>query len=136
LVSASAFYEWLKGPAKAEQPFAIAMADGSPMTLAGLWDSWRDRASGERVQSFTIITGPPNALTGRLHDRMPVILEAEDWPRWLGEEDATPEELLALLCPYPAEAMTAWPVGAAVGNVRNEGPELLDAIRPPIEAPS
>ena len=56
---------------------------------------------------------------------LPVILPREFWRRWLGEERAKADELLALLRPYPAEAMRAYPVAARVGNVRNNDPELL-----------
>ena len=60
-----------------------------------------------------------------LHDRMPVILAQSDWPKWLGEEPTTEEELLALLRPYPNDTLKIWPVGAAVGNVKNNGAELV-----------
>jgi putative SOS response-associated peptidase YedK len=59
-----------------------------------------------------------------LHDRMPVILLERDWPKWLGEEAATDDELLALLKPCPDDALRIWPVGEAVGNVKNTGPQL------------
>jgi putative SOS response-associated peptidase YedK len=59
-----------------------------------------------------------------LHDRMPVTLTETDRPKWLGEEPATEEKLLALLAQCPDEALKIWPVGAAIGNVKNNGPEL------------
>jgi putative SOS response-associated peptidase YedK len=59
-----------------------------------------------------------------LHDRMPVILAESDWPKWLGEEPASENELLAMLRPCSDDVLKAWPVGAAVGNVKNNGPEL------------
>jgi putative SOS response-associated peptidase YedK len=62
-----------------------------------------------------------------LHDRMPVILAEEDWAKWLGGEPASEEELLALLKPCPDDALKIWPVGKAVGNVKNNGPQLIDA---------
>jgi putative SOS response-associated peptidase YedK len=76
------------------------------------------------VRSFTIITTTPNALCAEIHDRMLVILPPQVWPVWLGEEPADAERLKALLAPYPAEAMTAWPVSQRVGNVRNNEPNL------------
>jgi putative SOS response-associated peptidase YedK len=82
-------------------------------------------ASGETIKSFTIITGAPNPLGEPIHDRMPVILEPEDYARWLGEEPASAQELRALLRPYPAEPMRIYPIGQAIGNVRNEGPDLI-----------
>ena len=79
------------------------------MALAGLWENWKSPA-GEWVRSFTIVTCPPNELCGQIHDRMPVILPPATWPSWLGEETAEPEQLKALLAPYPAEDMKMRPV--------------------------
>jgi hypothetical protein len=59
---------------------------------------------------------------------MPVILAEDDWPKWLGEEPATEEELLGLLKPCPDEALKIWPVNKAVGNVRNKGRELIEPL--------
>jgi putative SOS response-associated peptidase YedK len=64
---------------------------------------------------------------------MPVILAEADWPKWLGEEPATEQELLALLKPCPDEALKIWPVDNAVGNVRNTGPELIRPLEPELE---
>ena len=63
-----------------------------------------------------------------LHDRMPVILAENDWPKWLGEEPASEQELLALLKPCPDEALKIWPVDKMVGNVRNNGPQLISPV--------
>ena len=65
-----------------------------------------------------------------LHDRMPVILDEADWPKWLGEQPATKDELCALLKPCPDGALTIWPVDNKVGNVRNMGPQLIRPIDP------
>jgi putative SOS response-associated peptidase YedK len=80
------------------------------------------------------VTGEPNALLDPIHDRMPVILPPQAWPLWLGEEDASPKELFALLQPYPAELMRAYPIGRAVGSVKNDNAELLDPIAPETKA--
>jgi putative SOS response-associated peptidase YedK len=61
---------------------------------------------------------------------MPVILAESDWPKWLGEEPATNEELLAMLKPSPDDVLKIWPVDKAVGNVRNKGPQLMMPIQP------
>ena len=67
-------------------------------------------------------TCPANGVIGALHDRMPVILTEKDWPKWLGEEPATSEELKALLIPAPDENLKVWKVDKRVGNVKNNGP--------------
>lgn len=126
LVVTDGFYEWKKAE---KQPYAIGMADDDLMVMAGLWDDWRDKKTGERVRSCTIITCPPNAVAGALHDRMPVILAPDAWGRWLGEESATPEQLKKLLIPCPDEALKMWPVDRTkIGNVRNKSRDLADPV--------
>lgn len=128
LVPFDSFYEWKK-VGKARQPYAIARADRYLMALAGLWDLWRS-PEGETLRSFTIITTAANALLAPLHERMPVILDPADWPLWLGEREAGPDELKALLRPCPPEILTLWPVSPRVGNVRNNDPALIEPVAP------
>ena len=71
---ADAFYEWQKLDAKNKQPFAIAMKDGQPYALAGLWEKWKDRKAGTELLTFTVITTDPNAVVEPLHNRMPEIV--------------------------------------------------------------
>src|SRR5262252_8725342 len=73
LVPADAFYEW-KAAGKIKQPYAIARRDRAPFALAGLWENWKEPASGEWVRTFSIVTTKPNELVAPLHDRMPLIL--------------------------------------------------------------
>ncbi len=120
LVPADAFYEW-KAVADGKQPYAIARTDGAPLAFAGLWEGWRDPA-GEVLRTFTIATAAANDDMASLHDRMPVILEPDAWPVWLGEEVG---DFAALLRPAPAGTVRLWPVSRAVNSVRNNGPELL-----------
>jgi putative SOS response-associated peptidase YedK len=65
---------------------------------------------------------------GELHDRMPVILAEIDWPKWLGEEPASEQDLLALLRPCRDEDLKIWPVNKMVGNVKNNGPQLILSV--------
>jgi len=81
LVPADAFFEWQKIDAKTKQPFAIAMKDGSPYAFAGLWDRWRDPATKEPLETFTVITTDPNEPVEPLHNRMPVIVQTKDYDR-------------------------------------------------------
>jgi putative SOS response-associated peptidase YedK len=141
LVPADGFYEWQKQGGGKTQPYAIVPMEnedggGGIFAFAGLWEGWRDPTadSGSILRSFTIVTGKPNALCAPIHDRMPVILPQPAWSPWLGESEASPAELLDLLQPYPAELMRAYPVGKAVGNVRNDAPALLEPL-PDLPAP-
>ena len=125
LVPAEWFYEWKKLDAKTKQPYAIAMKNRSLFAFAGLWDSWKDKATGQTLDTYTVITTDPNELTESIHTRMPVILAPRDYERWMepGEPSHPPVDLLR---PYPAEEMAAWPVSARVGNIRNNDPTLVE----------
>ena len=125
LVPADAFYEWRKVPVGKPVPYAVAPREGM-FAFAGLWERWRNPGDGSILRSFTIVTGPANSLCRPIHERMPVVLAAEVWPLWLGEDEATPEQLLALLQACPEEWLRVYPVGPAVGNVRNDEPGLLE----------
>ena len=124
LVPADGFYEWKKVGAKTTQPYRFAMADGAPFAFAGLWDF----ASGEAMRRFTIITCQPNALCAPIHNRMPVILDPADFPAWLGETPAAPDQLHALLRPFPAERMAAQEIGPEIGNVKNDNAGLIERL--------
>ena len=124
LVPADGFYEWQKLDAKTRKPFAYTLSNGEPFAFAGLWDAWKDPATGEWLQSFAVITTSANELTGQVHDRMPVILHTRDYNRWL-ERGETSQPPIDLLRPYEADEMRADPCNPAVGNVRNNGPALL-----------
>ena len=124
IVPAAAFYEWQPGPA-GKTPYAIARADGDPLAFAGIWEGWRS-PEGDVMRSFAILTTTANVQMAVLHERMPVILQQEDWPAWLGE---TPADPTALLRPLPEGLLKLWPVDKRVGNVRNDGPDLLQPMR-------
>jgi putative SOS response-associated peptidase YedK len=124
IVPADAFYEWQKLDAKTRQPYAIGRADGRPLSLAGLWDGWKD-AQGKWLHSFTILTTTPNSLMAGIHNRMPVILDEKDYAVWLGEVEG---DAAALMTPCPAEWLRVWKVSARVGNVKNNDADLLEPV--------
>ena len=130
LVPANGFYEWKKLDAKSKQPYALTLKSREPFAFAGLWDAWKEPASGDWLQSFAIVTTEPNELTATIHDRMPVILRPSDYDRWLDRDDEV-RPLLDLLRPYDAGEMTAYTVDPRVGNVRNNDPGLCEAYAKP-----
>ncbi|MCK8783187.1 SOS response-associated peptidase [Roseomonas sp. NAR14] len=132
LVTADGFYEWHVAGPKAKQPYAVALASGEPMTLAGLWEGWR-APDGTILRSFTILTTEANAKLAPVHERMPVILPRAAWPLWLGEEPAEEAALLDLLRPLPDAAVLAWPVGTRVNRVAEDDAGLLE--RDPLAVP-
>lgn len=129
LVPADAFYEWLRISEKVKQPFAIAMRDRQPYALAALWEKWKDRKAGTELLTFTVVTTDPNEVVQPLHDRMPVIIPATDYERWLRADPDRPP--IDLLRPYDADKMTAWAVNKDVGNVKNDTPDLIEPASTP-----
>ncbi len=124
LVLADGFYEWQKREKGAKQPYRITLADGGPFGFAGLWESWRDPESDERIESATIIVTEANDLLRPIHDRMPVILAPADFDAWLDTERPG-EAAQALLCPYPATALAAYPVSTRVNKVTNDDAAVI-----------
>jgi putative SOS response-associated peptidase YedK len=124
LIPADGFYEWQKTAGRAKQPYFIGLRDERPFAFAGLWERWKDPESAE-IESCTILTTDTNDLLRELHDRMPVILNAEDYDRWLSPTTTDPQELLGLLVPYPPERMQFWAIGTVVNSARNETPDCM-----------
>lgn len=104
------------------QPVYFYLENEKPFAFAGLWDSWKS-PEGATVNSCTVITTTPNQLLRGVHDRMPVILSAEDYDLWLDRGQADVKELRYMLSPYPAGLMKSHHVGRGVGDARREGPE-------------
>ena len=139
IVPADGFYEWQKVPGqKAKQPYFIERRDHEPLAFAGLWEEWRgpDRDGAERLRSTTIITTEANETMAPVHDRMPVLLPARAWEAWLDPDNADLETLGRLLVPAPKQLLTMHPVATDVGNVRNQGPHLIDPVDPAAPPPT
>jgi len=100
LVPVNAFFEW-SGEKGRRLKWRIGMRDEPLFALAGLWEWWQDPQSGEGIASYTIVTCEANAAIAPLHDRMPVIVGAADYARWLdAAADGQP-----LLVPCEPEAL-------------------------------
>ena len=125
LVPVSAYYEWPKTGKPPKQPYGFELTNGQTFAFAGLWDAWKDSA-GHWLQSFAIVTTEANEMMSRIHPRMPVILHARDYDRWLDREE-TERLPLDLLRPYESEEMEVYEANPKVGNVRNNGPEMMRA---------
>lgn len=122
LVPVDAFYEWQSGPS-GKHPWAIARTDGQCMALGGLWEGWRS-GDGTVIRTFTIVTTAANDALRPVHNRMPLVLEPEDWPLWLGETEG---DATGLMRPSAA-SFRRWRVGSGVNHVRNDGSVLLEPI--------
>jgi putative SOS response-associated peptidase YedK len=117
------FFEW-RATKGGKQPYAIAMKDGAPFGIAGLWENWKDPKSGEWIRTFAVITVPANELVAEIHDRMPAILKPESYERWLGDEP-DPRDLLVS---FPSAPMRMWPISRRVNKPENDDPSLLDEV--------
>jgi len=129
LVPADGFYEWKKldaSPKPHKEPYAITLTNGEPMAFGGLWDAWKD-ADGKWLQSFSIITTEANEIMATIHNRMPVIVPRRDWAEWLDRDDSLPPPV-HLLRQYESSAMRVERCNPKVGNVRNNGPEMLNSV--------
>jgi putative SOS response-associated peptidase YedK len=128
LIPVDGFYEWDRSGSGKPQPHYFHRADGAPVVMAGLHETWTDPAAPDDeppVRSATIITTTAGPDMKGIHDRMPVILEADTFDLWLtgdGEDDAVAD----LMRPALYRTLAHHPVDRAVGNVRNDGPELID----------
>ena len=127
IIPATGFFEWQKR-ADGKQPYRFRREDLDPFAFAGLWEF--AKIGDKEILSATIIVGAPNPLAAAIHDRMPVILEPEDYDRWL-DPTASVEDLRALLRPYPAEKMTAQAVSRLVNSVKNDTEESMEPIGEP-----
>lgn len=114
LIPASAFYEW-KTEGKSKQPYSIARKDGRLLALAGLWDRWKGEE--QALKTCAILTTEANAAVAEIHDRMPVILDPEQFDTWLDRTTPLPV-LTSLLTPYDNEAVVLRAVDPRVGNPR------------------
>jgi putative SOS response-associated peptidase YedK len=128
IVPAQFFYEWTPGLNGGRQPYLFQRRDGETLAFAGLWDSWRT-PEGREVDSCCILTCAANALLGQLHDRMPVVIEADAIRTWLA---GSPALAASLAVPAAPAVLKAHPVDRRVGNVRNNEPSLIE----PVEAPA
>ncbi|WP_337098775.1 SOS response-associated peptidase [Paenibacillus sp. YIM B09110] len=127
LIPADGFYEWKKLSGGGKQPMRITLKSREIFSMAGLYETWIS-PDGARINSCTILTTEPNPLMAPIHDRMPVILKPENEALWLDRKTQDVEAILPLLRPYDERDMVAYAVSSAVGNVRNDSPELIEQM--------
>jgi putative SOS response-associated peptidase YedK len=122
LIVTDGYYEWKKVGSK-KQPYYIRMRDEQPFAMAGLWEQWRgpkDEPLDEPMQTCTIITTSSNSMCDEIHDRMPVILDANHFDLWLDPEMQERTTLENLLQTYDSDEMMADKVSTHVNSVKND----------------
>ena len=127
LIPADGFYEW-KRAERVKRPFHFGMSDDSLFAFAGVWDRWKD-ATGQVVESCSILTTTPNALLSDVHDRMPVILNPENYDSWLGPGLTHVDAVTELLTPFDATLMKRFAVSNRINFVKNDDPDCVAPLR-------
>ena len=133
LIVADGFYEWQRD-AKGKQPHYFYLGDSevpegrSPFGFAGLWEHW-ESSEGDTIDSCTILTTAANDLLRPIHDRMPVILQPQDYDLWLDPTVQKPERLQPLLRPLPAEIMGSYRVSSRMNSARIDEPDCIQPIQ-------
>jgi putative SOS response-associated peptidase YedK len=136
LLPADGFYEWQQvtedGRVR-KQPYFIHRADGGVLAFAGLYEIWRDAAYPEDhpqawLWTATIVTTRAEDSVGRIHDRMPTVIEPARWTDWLDPGNTDRDDLHALLAPALSGGLTSYPVSMDVNAVRNNGPALIQPL--------
>ncbi|MGH3069435.1 MAG: SOS response-associated peptidase [Streptosporangiaceae bacterium] len=136
LLPADGFYEWEKsGDPKLprKQPYYIHREDGGVLAFAGLYELWRakdrpDDDPGAWLWTATIITTRAQDEVGRIHDRMPMVIEPDRWADWLDPAATSAEALHGLLTPAASAHLTSHPVSTEVNSVRHNGPGLIEPM--------
>jgi putative SOS response-associated peptidase YedK len=125
IIPASGYYEWQDTP-DGKQPHYFTRVDDQVISFAGLWDEWKDRTTGETVRSCTMIITEPNAMIAEVHDRMPVVLEPDQFTPWLENEAG-----LEILRPAGEGVLKRWPVSKRVNS--SKAPKDDETLTQPVD---
>jgi putative SOS response-associated peptidase YedK len=135
LLPADGYFEWMpvEGEKKKKQPYFIHPEDGGVLAMAGLYEFWKDPSRDDDdplkwLVTCTVITTNAEDHLGRIHDRMPMMIERERWQEWLDPKLTDTEQASRLLIPAEQGRLTAYPVSTDVNNVRNNGPDLIKPL--------
>lgn len=123
LIVASGFFEWKREKGQTPLPWWVVRSDGAPMAFAGIWQNWEHEV--EPLATCAIVTTAANEAMTPIHHRLPVIVEDDDWPLWLGEDG---KGAASLMKSAPEDALTFTRVGTEVNSNRAKGPELIEPI--------
>jgi putative SOS response-associated peptidase YedK len=137
LLPADGYFEWFTeddGGRPRKQPYFIRNRGGGVLPMAGLYEFWRDPHAEPDADPWlctsVVITTEATDELGRIHDRMPMLVEPENWARWLDPRFEDVEQLQELLVPAAPGRLEAFPVSTDVNDVRNDGPHLIDPVGP------
>jgi putative SOS response-associated peptidase YedK len=126
LIPTDGFFEWQKRDG-GKVPMFIHRDDWQVFAFAGLWEVWYS-PEGDELRTATILTTEPNDLMASIHNRMPVILQPDDYAQWLAPNEQRPADLQPLMIPYPAELLAAYRVSTFVNSPANDTPEAIEPM--------
>jgi putative SOS response-associated peptidase YedK len=128
LILADGFYEWQHTGTKrtSATPYYFRLKSEKPFAFAGLWDSW-NKPDGESLKTCAIITCPPNEIVSRVHERMPVILNPENYWDWLSQN--TRSEFEKHLVPFDSSKMIGFPVGKMINNPKYDSKDCIEPLK-------
>jgi len=127
IIPVNGFFEWNRAD-KSKQPYYNRMISNQVMGLAGLWERWTSD-DGETLESCAILTVSANSLIRTIHDRMPVIIQPEDYSRWLDQYITDPVVVNQLCVPCQSEKLEIFPVSSFVNNPRNNSAECIARLK-------
>ena len=127
IIVADGFYEW-KQTENGKQPYYIKFTSNEPMALAGLWDHWESKETGESIYSTSIITTSANKIIKPVHERMPAILSTEAFTFWLDPMNEDTDKLEECLNSASSELLDVYPVSTRVNNPVNNDLQLLTDV--------
>ncbi|MFV9671645.1 MAG: SOS response-associated peptidase [Acidimicrobiia bacterium] len=124
IIPAEGFYEW-EPKDRGKLPHYFFSPDGRPLALAGLWSSWKDPDSGDRIRTCTILTTDANDVVEPIHHRMPVVLPDMTWDPWLDPDVNDAGVIGDLLAASTGPSLVEHAVSTLVNRVANDVPELI-----------
>ena len=125
LVVASGFYEWKRVEGETPLPYWVSRSDGAPMAFGAIWQEWE--RGDDALTTCAIVTTDANAVMAPVHHRLPLVLEPDDWPLWLGEQGKGASTLMA---PAKDDILRLYRVGTEVNSNRASGPQLIEPFEP------
>ncbi|MHB1924003.1 MAG: SOS response-associated peptidase [Acidimicrobiales bacterium] len=138
IVPADGFYEWKRvadGTRRGgRQPFWFTRRDGDVVALGALWETWR-HPDGGLVRTVCLLTTAANSDLEGVHDRMPLILEPDEWDQWLDPGQRDTAALAPLMIPRDQPRLQRHPVNARVNKAESDGPELIEPLTTGAEGP-
>lgn len=135
LVPANGFYEWRRVGSKKAEPYWIRPKQGGLIAFGGLMESWSE-PGGTEMDTGAILTTEANEDLRGIHHRMPVVIQPEDFERWLDCLNQEPRHVADLLKPAQPDFFEAVPVSDRVNKVANVGPDLQERVERREEARS